>query len=149
MAKKCDGLWNLTLKYDDGDVEDDGFVVIEKEDANGNFKGKHTSSNDNEERDLRKGKCKDGKISFERDHEDEGVIVYFDGVVGEDRLDGKFKIVEGDSLDESEGDRSKYGGKDKDKKRAVGDTGIWTGTKDGLDKDKKPKKGEGGGQSAR
>jgi hypothetical protein len=138
MAKKCDGRWKLTLVFDKNPGVDvpDGVVEINKEDMQGVFAGKHTASNA-KERPLRKGKCKDLTISFERDHEDDGVIAYTEGVVGEDSLKGKFRIIGGNVADSSEGGRSKYGGKDKkkekkDKDKDPGDTGTWTGVKEGL-----------------
>jgi len=140
MAKECKGKWNLKLTPDGGSTREDGHVVIEQEDAQGNFKGKHTSTQP-KERPVRNGKCKNEKVSFDREHEDGGTIFYNDGsFVSEKKLEGRYRISASNLAaetegDDSEADRDRRKDKNKGKTKPPAppeETGTWTGSKDGL-----------------
>jgi hypothetical protein len=147
MAKKCRGSWSVELTFDGSGKPERGEMSIGAEDAGGNFDGEHFDEGNTTSKTLRRGKCKSGKIHFERDHKDGGVIVHDGEVVSDLEMSGTFKIVPVGSLNKLEGDGSEKGDRGTEKDREIGDTGIWTGTKDGLveeGKEKKSEKGKGG-----
>jgi hypothetical protein len=134
MDKKCKGKWRIELTFDgSGNETERGSMSIEPEDEEGNFEGDHFDEGNPASKKLRKGKCKDDKIHFERAHKDGGLIIHDGDVTSDEEMNGTFKIVAVDSHDESQGGGSKHDGKDKNKKdRDPGDTGTWTGVKEGL-----------------
>lgn len=132
--RKCKGDWRIELTFDVSNKKEKGRMTIGEEDEEGNFDGDHVDEGNPTTKKLRKGKCKSNKIHFERDHKDGGVIVHDGEVTGERDMSGTFSINAAVSPRESEGYESQQGGKDKQKakKKDTGDTGTWTGVKEGL-----------------
>jgi len=121
---KCEGKWRLELTFDVSNIKENGSMTIGPEDGEGNFEGDHFDEGNPTAKKLRKGKCKSNKVHFEREHKDGGVIIHDGNLTGERDMSGTFRIDAPDL----------QGGKDKqkDKKKDPGDTGTWTGVKEGL-----------------
>jgi hypothetical protein len=133
-ARKCEGEWRIELTFDGSNKKENGRMTIGPEDGDGNFDGDHFDVGNPKGKKLRKGKCKNDKVHFERDHKDGGEIIHDGDVTGERDMSGTFSIDAAVSLRESEDYGSKQGGKDREKakKKDTGDTGTWTGVKEGL-----------------
>ncbi|HVG35582.1 MAG TPA: hypothetical protein VM911_21200 [Pyrinomonadaceae bacterium] len=133
-ARKCEGEWRIELTFDVSNKREKGRMTIGPEDGDGNFDGEHVDEGNSTKKKLRKGKCKSNKIHFERDHKDGGEIVHDGDVTGDREMSGTFSIDEAVSRRDSKDYGSKQGGKDKEKvkKKDAGDTGTWTGVKEGL-----------------